>query len=180
MNDVGPTDSPRASESADLADGADQLDWPGGALTSLRAGAAEAVVADLAWYEDQEASPPGDTRWRGGHTRGVDVVGVLRRDAKHVTCKNGVVILCRFGGTPYDAEKVDRITLVELASATTGWFVAPDGQRGRGEIAFEVANVWDIPTADLNSMLPEPGNYRNVELPATDLAPFLVRSFPPP
>jgi len=34
--------------------------------------------------------------------------------------------------------------------------------------------------ADLNAMLSEPGNHRNVELPAPDLAPFLVRSFPPP
>ncbi len=146
-------------------------DWPGCGLTPLRAAAAEAVVANMAWYEEPE------TRWPGGNTHGADIHGKWRRDAKIVRRDGESVVLCRWGGRPYDTAKVDRIALVEFASATTGWKVREDGS-GRGEIVFQVANVWDIPTADLNGLMPDPGNYRNVFVSVDDLSGYLIGPSP--
>jgi len=138
--------------------------WRGGGLTPLRAAAAEAVAADLSWADDQGAL------WTGGHARSADVVGEIRRDAKVVRRVGDNVILCRWGGRPFDEALVDRITLVDFAEATTGWNVE-DGTV-RGEIDAEIAFVWDVPTGRLNALFPPPGRYRNVEVPVDELLPY--------
>ena len=145
-------------------------DWPGGGASALRALVAEAVTADHSWIEDGAS-----TIWKGGNTRGLDVTSDhTRRDAKAV-CRDreGWITLCRPGGKPYDPERVDRITLVEVVTVDTGWHV--DLSSVRLAATAVIGDVWDIPVVMLNELMPAPGRYRNALLPTDVLSSWRRR-----
>lgn len=160
------------------------ISWSNCHLTSIRSGLAEAVVAELA------ESSGDDCRWLGGGTVGYDVTSVedgrtVRRDAKSVRLEasNGVtyVVLARRNAQPFDPAKVDRIVLVLLAEATSGFNIDLDTGVASVEGHAAIDRVWDLSVADLNELMPvhDPavdGVWRNVELPVEDLDPFIVWS----
>ena len=148
-------------------------DWADAGGVVLRAVAAEAATAELAWRADP------DCRWRGGPTHGADIVGLLRRDAKAVrTDRDGDVVLARRNAQPYDPAIVDCITLAHMGEASTGFAV--DLERGVVQLTAEVPieALYDIPTAQINSLMPIHGytdpNWRNVLLDPATLEPHRV------
>ncbi|CAM5389706.1 hypothetical protein [Leifsonia shinshuensis] len=156
--------------------------WSDRDLPSIRAGLAEAVVAELA----EESGD--DARWYGGGTAALDVTNVedgklVRRNAKSVRREKyrGVVhvALARRNAQPFDAEKLDRVVLVLLAEASSGFDV--DLERGIASVEGHASldRVWDVSVPELNDLMPDhdpetEGNIRNVLFTFEQLAPYQV------
>jgi len=144
-----------------------ELDWAGCGASALRGVLGEAWTAEHAHRTDGTSA-----RWVGGNTPGYDVISDhARYDGKAVTRdRYGRIVLCRFGGKPFNPERVDYITLVEVGPARTGWRI-DDGQATLFATA-KFGGVFDVPVPEMNRLMPEPGRYRNVLLRPEALAPW--------
>ncbi|MDN4597180.1 hypothetical protein [Leifsonia virtsii] len=159
-------------------------DWENCDLPSVRAGLVEAIVAERAEASGRDA----DATWYGGGTRALDVTSVedgtlVRRNAKSVRLEKYKgelhVALARYNAQPYDAEKVDRIVMVLLDDASSGFKV--DLERGIASMEGHVSidRIWDVPVSALNDELPDhdpatEGNIRNALFRFEQLEPYLV------
>lgn len=124
-------------------------DWPGRGVVPLRALAAEAATAEHSWREDS------DTQWIGGYRKAVDVYGEYRRDAKAVRLdSHGGIVVARRNAERFDADAVDRITLVHMGQPATGWRVDLDAGMVFMAAATPILSMWDVPTDNFNAVMP--------------------------
>jgi len=157
-------------------------DWADKDLPNIRAGLAEAVVAQMADVSGQDA------RWHGGGTVALDVTSLedgelVRRNAKSVRLQKYrgevCVALARRNAVRFDADRLDRVVLVLLAEASSRFKV--DLERGVASVEGHASldRVWDVSVPDLNDLMPDhdpevEGNIRNVLFTLDELAPHLV------
>jgi hypothetical protein len=165
------------SMSSSGVNGAEWSDWSGSAMSVIRAALAEGVVAEYSYTFDP------DTRWLGGATPHRDVIATVdgrpaRRDAKSARIENGEVVFARWNAKPFSVADVDFITLVLLGESTTGFSFDFDARTAKMHADASIEDVWDVPTAAMNDLMPEHGStqttWRNVKLSTEVLEPYRV------